>query len=170
MGRLILKAVLAAALVLLNVYFAVTSNLLGDVLPSSVTGFIITITFLDAVRFAGHLHVLAYYVIDLEALILLIGALACVFLLTRSAGIILAVLRTLQALSMVMIVLPIEIYLFNSQEFTVYFTSFQALAGFLPWFSNEDLLVVCAGSLVVTTLLVWTVTRHSRRQRVNMAI
>lgn len=160
---LFLKAVLAVALFFLNVFFAGSSNLLGDALPRPVSWFLVTITFLDAVILAGYLHTLAYYVIDMEALILITTVAICVVLLTRRAGILMTFLRTVQVLSLVMIVLPIEVYFFDGEAFTIYFASFQVLSHVLPWFSNEDLLLVCFYSLIMTTLLVWMVTRRSKR-------
>lgn len=80
-------------------------------------------------------------------------SLAMLFLLFAVAARKHSILRGLQATSVMLMLLPVEIYLSDRVEFNINVTSFQRYFGVVPWFTNADLLltalVVFSGAVVL---------------------
>ncbi len=146
-----------AAFVLLNVYFAWTSHLLYDIsAPLDIwVGQAIgaQANFIWTTGSLGFFFPSFVVVTDLEPLIL-VGLLAVLaFLLNREVGAKRAVLLALQVAALSLVILGVEIGVFDQREFNLHVTQAQALLSFEPSFTNADLLYSAIALFAVSTFL-----------------
>jgi hypothetical protein len=81
----------------------------------------------------------------------------CVLFLSRERGLLFASLRMVQVASLLLCILPIEVYFYDNSAFDEYFVSVQALNHLALWFTNSDLLLASALVFLLSTALVaWT--------------
>ena len=90
---------------------------------------------------------------DASSLLLVVSVALLAFVGFRRLGFVEALLRAAQILSLSVVPLGIEVFVFDRSEWQLAVTRFQVLYGVLPWFSNEDLLFVGIAGLAATTLL-----------------
>ena len=141
-GRLLIATVMVVGLLVLNVAFAWTSGAFGYILvllpnwmPQSIVVDYLSFVQFPVVRTALDF----YYVAWLGVLFLLSMA----FFRSRIAK---RLIHSLEFITLVLILLPIEVYLFDRHEFTIHVTDAQIGTAW-QWFSNADLLVVLVISL-----------------------
>jgi len=84
----------------------------------------------------------------------LIGLLvASVVLLNRYKGTWRALLSSMQVSALCLVILGVEIAVFDSRELYLHVSNFQAFVNFIPWFSNADLLITGLAMLAGSSLL-----------------
>lgn len=166
--RTILLGSIVASLGLDNVYFAWTSHAL-DSLPAlkSAVGMIASYqmgltgtssvfyqsatTFCAAVKGSCSVpDVAVRQFMDYEVVALAGVAMVSAFLLYRRDGKAKSLAKTLRLISLSAMPLGLEILLFDAKEFGTHVSLIQQSQGILPWFSNEDLLVLSTSVFLVT--------------------
>jgi hypothetical protein len=146
-----------ASLFSLNVYFAWTSHLLGDI--SGPIDHQLTLFIFGQAKFLWVTGSLAYFVpnyivvADSEVLGLLMMVIVTTFVLNRGKGVKMAVLRSFQVGAISVAVLGAEIMLLDYNEFYLHVTQTQVVLDFMPWFTNADLLFCGLAIFAVTTCL-----------------
>jgi len=101
--------------------------------------------------FAGitaYLHTFA----GLEGLALVGLLVGLVFKLSRDRGVRRALLASLQAVALCLMILGAEIALFDRSELYLHATSLQVFVDFVPWLSNADLFIIGAAVLGASAL------------------
>ena len=89
--------------------------------------------------------------IDYEVLALIGVAGVSAFLLYRREGSARALAKALRLISLSTIPLGLEILIFDANEFGTHVSVVQQTQGFLSWFSNEDLFLLCVSVFLATS-------------------
>jgi len=151
--RCALILLLAISVVIINLYFVWTSHVLSGYpsLRASISHFAATQMTLLGVKswFGGTGGLAVREFIDYEVVALTLAIAASSFLLFFHRGLKKATLRMLEVGSLSVLPLGIEIYIFDHGEFYIHASVAQVKGGFLPWFTNADLLYLSAGILLV---------------------
>jgi hypothetical protein len=155
MGALVFSAAL------MNVYFAWTSHVLWDDQALRAT---IANMARDQMRFIG---LGSWYIgsksfgvrefIDLEVVLLALATALFSFLVFRHRGRLKATLRMLEIGALSVMPLGIEIYLLDTREFYIHASIAQVETGFMPWFTNEDLLFLALAVFFVSAFIDWRI-------------
>jgi len=100
--------------------------------------------------------------IDFEvvALALIVAASSFLLYLRRGAG--RAFLKMLEIGSLSIMPLGIEIYFLDQSEFNIHASIIQVQTGFLPWFSNADVLYLAIATFLIAAAADWKLSRSSR--------
>jgi hypothetical protein len=147
-GRLLISTAMAVALLVLNVAFAWTSGVFGYILvllPSWLPQSIV-VDYLSFVQFPAVRATLDFYYV---------GWLGVLFLLSMASfrsGIVGRLVHSLEFIILILLVLPIEVYLFDRREFTLHVMDAQIGTSW-QWFTNADLLTVLVISLSALALV-----------------
>lgn len=91
--------------------------------------------------------------VDLEVLATLAVLMASVFVLYRTRGTRIAILRSTQVAALSLVVLEVELALLDCSEFFIHVTVFQLAFNFTAWFTNADMLLSAFAVLATSTLL-----------------
>ncbi len=138
------RAAFVTSFSLLNLFFAWSSHVIASIsfwLQSGLTQAVSSqdfflLTSLRLFLFTGN----AYVVADAESLALLAGVVASAFLLGRDRGRRRALVLSTWAASLCLVILGIEIAVFDYRELFLHVTQAQVVLDLAPWFSNADLL------------------------------
>ena len=155
--RYALIVLLAVSVAIINLYFVWTSHVLSGYpsVRASISNFAAYQMNLIGARswFPGTQGTAIREFIDYEVVGLTLTTLASSFLLFYKRGVKKAALRMLEIGSLSVIPLGIEIYIFDYREFYIHASIAQVKAGFLPWFTNADLLFLAMGTLSVAVAI-----------------
>jgi hypothetical protein len=136
-------------------------------LPYPIYSFINSLTFVQVLDLAGLARTSAILtVVDAESAALMLTIVFCILFLSRERGLLFASLRTVQVASLLLCILPIEVYFYDNSAFDEYFVSVQALNHLALWFTNADLLLTSALVFLLSSALVARTTkRHAHSAR-----
>lgn len=146
----VLAAVASVAIFVIELYFAWTSHLLNfDIgFKTQVTNFAayqMTLSlrpfysYCPSIAICGH-GLLEF--VDVETLVLLGILSATIFYMYAARGVRFAFLKGLQVVSLVIVPLGLEVYLFDRQAFLIHVATIQSGNGLLSAFTNADLLAL----------------------------
>jgi hypothetical protein len=158
-ARLALVLALAVSVVIVNLYFVWTSHVLSgyQYVRSYISGFAAAqMNLINAWPWftgAGTKGTMVREFIDYEVVAFSLVIAASSFLLFVHRGLKKATLRMLEIGSLSVLPLGVEIYIFDYGEFWIHASIAQVKAGFIPWFTNADLLFLSAGILSVTAII-----------------
>ncbi len=147
----------AASFSLLNVFFAWTSHVIGDI-SISADAALRQVIFAQA-DFLWTTGGFAFFIpnviiiADLDVLVMLAVLIASTLLLTGSRGVRKAVLTALQVAALSLVILGVEIAVFDNAEFNLHVTQTQTMLNFAPTFTNGDLLYSALALFAVCTFL-----------------
>lgn len=161
--RYALILVIVVSFVEVNLYFAWTSHVLSAFQPIRA----------DIERFADYQSTLfgltqllgmplpkggteTRIVIDYTVVLFVAVAALSAFFLSVRRSFASGMVRMLQVGSLVVMPLGIEIYIFDRREFWIHASIAQVKTGFIPWFSNADVLFASIGVFFSATVLGWT--------------
>ena len=150
------RLALILSFVSLNLYFAWSSSLVAFISHSAGS-------WLTNAIYSQDLYILAkmnlnvftgdtYVVADVEALALLAAATSSLFLLSLDKGARRALLLSVRAAALSLMVLGAEIAIFDNREFFLHVTQAQVVLDVAPWFSNADLLL---SAVMIFALSTW---------------
>jgi hypothetical protein len=157
--RLALILLLTASVVIVNLYFAWTSHVLSGYpsVRASISSFAVAqMNLIGAWSWfigAGTKGTAIREFIDYEVVAFTLAIAASSFLLFLNHSLKKATLRMLEIGSLSVLPLGLEIYVFDYREFWIHASIAQVKAGFLPWFSNADLLFLTVGTLSIAAVI-----------------
>jgi hypothetical protein len=160
--RLVLATGMAMALLVLNVAFAWTSGVLGYVLALLPTwlpqGLIVD--YLGVIQFPAARSVLDFYYIAWLGMLLLLS------IAFFRSGFAKRLVRSLELVSLALLALPAEVYLFDSRELNLHVVDAQVGTP-VEWFTNAELLASLLVALSVLSMVDGLVLKQGKHVHVQ---